>query len=230
MARSDLFPPLEPIQHGMLPVDGGHVLYFEECGTQNGIPVVFLHGGPGAGATPNHRRFFDPDAYRIVIFDQRGAGRSLPTASVDGNTTADLVADIERVRAHLGIDKWLIFGGSWGSTLGLAYAQAHADRCLGLVLRGIFLGSDDEIHWFLHGIRKFFPEAWQRFVDFLPEVERSDLLLHYHRRLVDPDPAVHLPAARVWSAYEAACSTLMPNPAGSGGFTDDPAALAIARL
>ena len=225
-----LYPEIEPHASGWLAVDPPHALHWETCGNPVGVPVVFLHGGPGGGCLPHHRRFFDPAHWRIVLFDQRGAGRSTPAAELAGNTTPALVADLERLRAHLGVDRWLLFGGSWGSTLALAYAEAHPARCLGLVLRGIFLVRPQEIDWFMHGMRNVFPEAWRAFAEFLPEAERGDLLRSYHRRLVDPDPAVHLAAAQAWDRYEGACSTLLP--------ADDPApkpdggasSLAIARI
>lgn len=228
--RSELFGDIQPYASGTLPVDGIHTLYWEQSGNPAGVPVVFLHGGPGAGAAAVHRRFFDPEFYRVVIFDQRGAGRSTPLGSLAANTTQDLIADIERLRRHLGIERWLVFGGSWGSTLSLAYGVAYPERCLGFVLRGIFLGARSEIDWFLHGMRAVFPEAWLDFHTFLPQDERSDVLNSYYRRLTSEDPAVHLPAARVWSRYEAACSTLHPNPravleADGGNF-----ALALARI
>jgi len=194
------------------------------------VPVVFLHGGPGGGSLPHHRRFFDPRFWRIVIFDQRGAGRSTPLADVTDNTTAHLLADLERLRTYLHIDRWLLFGGSWGSTLALAYAEAHPRRCLGLVLRGVFLARPSELDWFMHGMRKIFPEAWQAFAAFLPERERDDLIGSYHRRLTDPDPAVHLPAAHAWDRYEGACSTLLPSADAGPRFDSDASALAIARI
>ena len=225
-----LHPPVEPYGVGMLDVGGGHRLYWEQSGDPRGVPVVFLHGGPGAGASPVHRQFFDAAHYRIVVFDQRGAGRSTPLGGLDGNTTPNLVADMERLREHLGIARWIVFGGSWGSTLALAYAEHHPDRCLALVLRGIFLARPAEIHWFLYGLRNVFPERWHDFAEFIPERERGDLLAAYHRRLVDPDPAVHLPAARRWSTYEGACSTLLPNPALVADFASDRIALGLARI
>src|SRR4051812_9249493 len=170
-----LYPPLEPFDAGMLELEKPHRMYYEQSGNRRGVPVVFLHGGPGAGASPVHRQFFDPAAYRIVVFDQRGAGRSTPLGCIENNTTADLVADMERLRTHLGIDRWMLFGGSWGSTLALAYAEAHPERCLALVLRGIFLGRPVELDWFLQGLRAIFPEPWQAFSGFLPETERGDL-------------------------------------------------------
>ncbi len=229
-AVSPLYPETEPDATGMLPLDAVHTMYWETCGNPDGIPVVFLHGGPGAGATPKHRRFFDPRAYRIVVYDQRGAGRSTPLGGLADNTTPHLVADLERLRGHLAIDRWLVFGGSWGATLALAYAEAHPERVAGLVLRGVFLGRPSEIDWFLHGLRNVFPEAWERFAGFLPPRERADLLGSYYRRLVDPDPAVHMPAARAWSLYEGACSTLIPSAEAVAHFGDDRVALGLGRI
>ena len=229
-AVSPLYPEIEPYASGMLPLDAVHEMYWETSGNPNGIPVVFLHGGPGAGASPKHRRFFDPSSYRIVVYDQRGAGRSRPLGELRDNTTPHLVADLEGLREHLGIERWLVFGGSWGSTLALAYAEAHPSRVLGLVLRGIFLCRPCEIDWFLYGMRSVFPEAWDRFAGFLPAGERGDLLEHYHRRLVDPDPDVHMPAARSWSLYEGACSTLLPSQETLAHFGDDVVALGLARI
>jgi len=214
----------------MLRVDSRHQIYWEESGNPRGVPVVFLHGGPGAGATPAHRRFFDPNFYRIVILDQRGAGRSLPHGEIVDNTTPLLVEDIEAVRKHRGIDQWHVFGGSWGSTLALAYAETHPDRVRALILRGIFLCRKSEIDWFLYGIRNVFPEAWRAFAGFLPPAERGDLLESYYRRLIDPDPAVHMPAARAWSVYEGACSTLLPSPETITAFGEDRMALGLARI
>ena len=228
--RKQLFPKIEPHRTGMLELDDTHVMYWELSGNAEGVPALFLHGGPGAGATPEHRRFFDPAHYRIIIFDQRGAGRSKPLGELKDNTTAHLIADIERLREHLGVKRWLVFGGSWGATLGLAYAEAHPERCLGLVLRGIFLCRKREIDWFLHGLRTIFPETWRAFAEFLPQAERSDLLASYYRRLTDPDPAVHMPAARAWSAYEGACSTLLPSPETVAEFSEDRMALGLARI
>jgi proline iminopeptidase len=230
MYRQDLYPPLEPYTTGMLPLDSHHTMYWEQCGNPHGVPIVFLHGGPGAGATPTHRRFFDPAYYRIVVLDQRGAGRSQPLGSLKGNTTKALIADLEALRRHLAIDRWAVFGGSWGSTLALAYAEAHPESCRGLVLRGIFLCRRHEIEWFLYGIRTVFPEAWRAFSGFIPESERAELLDAYYRRLVDPDPAVHMPAARAWSTYEGACSTLLPSPDTVAAFGEDRMALGLARI
>jgi len=228
--RSELYPETEPYRAGMLKLDGVHAMYWEQSGNPQGAPVLFLHGGPGAGASPAHRRFFDPAHYRIVIFDQRGAGRSTPLGELRDNTTPHLVADIERLRQHLGVERWLVFGGSWGSTLALAYGEAHPDRCTGFVLRGIFLCRRSEIEWFLYGLKNLFPEPWRAFTDSLPEAERGDLLAAYYRRLKNPDPAVHLPAARAWSTYEGACSTLLPSPETVAYFAGDGVALGLARI
>jgi len=225
-----LFPPVEPVASGMLDLDAPHRMYYEESGNPRGVPVVFLHGGPGAGSSAVHRQFFDPSYYRIVVYDQRGAGRSTPLGCLEQNTTPKLIADLERLRTHLGIHRWLVFGGSWGSTLAIAYAEHHPERCLGLVLRGIFLCRKSEIDWFLYGLRAIYPEAWRAFSGFIPEAERGDLLAAYHRRLVDPDPAVHMPAARSWSVYEGSCSTLLPNPALVADFASDRVALGLARI
>jgi proline iminopeptidase len=225
-----LFPPIEPYSTGMLDLDPPHRMYYEQSGNPDGIPAVFLHGGPGAGASAVHRQFFDPAAYRIVVLDQRGAGRSTPLGCLENNTTTHLVADLEKLRAHLAIDKWLVFGGSWGSTLALAYAEHHPERCLALVLRGIFLCRASEIDWFLYGLRTIFPEAWRTFSGYIPEAERGDLLAAYHKRLTHPDPAVHMPAARCWSVYEGSCSTLLPNPALVADFASDRVALGLARI
>jgi proline iminopeptidase len=227
-ARADLYAPIEPYDSGMLALDETHTMYWETSGNPSGVPVVFLHGGPGGGCAPEHRRFFDPTFYRIVLFDQRGAGASTPFAEVANNTTPHLVADLERLRDHLRIAQWLLFGGSWGSTLALAYGQTHPDRCLGFVLRGIFLGRPSEVDWFFNGVRQLHPEAARRFVEMLPRAERGDALRGYLRRLFDPDPAVHMPFARAWSEYEGTCSTLIPNPEMVREFSGD--ALALARL
>jgi len=230
MPRGDLFPEIGPFETGYLPLSDGHVMYWEQVGNPRGRPVLFLHGGPGAGAGAVHRRFFDPGHWRVAIFDQRGAGRSRPMGSLVQNTTADLVADIETLRIHFGVERWLLFGGSWGSTLALAYAQAHPDRVRGLVLRGVFLGRQEEVDWFLHGLAAVFPDAHAAFAGFLPESERGDLLGAYLRRLCDPDPAVHMPAARAWSVYEGSCSTLLPSPDTVTNFAQDRTALGLARI
>lgn len=227
---AELYPDCIPRARGMLAVDDLHKLYWEECGNAAGVPLLFLHGGPGGGSLPHHRRFYDPTFWRIVLFDQRGAGRSTPAAELIDNTTAHLVEDIERLREHLGIDRWLLFGGSWGSTLAMLYAQAHPDRVLGLVLRGIFLATKAEIDWFLHGMLRVFPEAWREFAHFLPPDERADVLGNYYRRLTSADRQTHAPAAQAWDRYEAACSTLLPRRNGGGRMAGDGAALAIARI
>ena len=226
----DLFPEIGPFETGYMPVSGGHVMYWEQVGHPRGQPVLFLHGGPGAGAGAVHRRFFDPAFWRVVIFDQRGAGRSRPLGSLVANTTADLVDDIEQLRRHLGLDQWLLFGGSWGSTLALAYAQAHPTRVAGLVLRGVFLGRRVEVEWFLHGLAAIFPDAHAQFVQYLPEHERGDVLGSYLRRLNHPDPAIHMSAARAWSVYEGSCSTLLPSPDTVASFAQDRTALGLARI
>ena len=230
MPRGDLFPEIGPFETGYMPLTGGHVMYWEQVGNPRGRPALFLHGGPGAGAGAVHRRFFDPEFWRIVIFDQRGAGRSRPLGSLERNTTEDLVGDIETLRRHLGIDRWLLFGGSWGSTLALAYAQHAPDHVAGCVLRGVFLGRPREVEWFLHGLEAIFPDAHATFAAFLPPEERGDLLAGYLRRLVDPDPSVHMPAARAWSVYEGSCSTLLPSPDTVASFAQDRTALGLARI
>ena len=227
--RRELFPEIAPRRHGMLRVSERHEIYWEESGNAEGAPVVFLHGGPGAGSTAAHRRFFDPRHYRIVLFDQRGAGRSRPFAETAENTTQDLVGDMERLRESLGIERWVVFGGSWGAALALAYGIAHPARCAGFVLRGVFLGRRRELDWFMHGIRTVFPEAWRAFTGFIPEGERGDVAAAYQRRLSHADPAVHLPAARAWAAYENACSALVPKGA-SGGTGTGAAPLGLARM
>ena len=230
MTRTQLYPEVEPYESGMLDLGGGHEMYWEMCGNPAGAPALFLHGGPGAGSTRVHRRFFDPQHYRIVIFDQRGSGRSKPLGALEDNTTPHLIADIESLRQCLDINRWLVFGGSWGSTLALAYGIAHPERCNGFVLRGIFLCRKVEIDWFLYGMRTVFPEAWAKFAEYLPEDERGDLLTNYHRRLTDPDPSAHMPAARAWSTYEGACSTMMPSPETIAAFNEDQVALGLARI
>jgi len=230
MPRGDLFPEIGPFQTGFLPLSDGHTMYWEQVGNPRGVPVLFLHGGPGAGAGIIHRRFFDPGFWRAVIFDQRGAGRSRPMGSLAANTTPHLVEDIETLRRHLGVEKFLLFGGSWGSTLALAYAQAHPERVSGCVLRGIFLGRQSEVDWFMQGVSAVFPEAHAAFAGFLPEEERADLLGGYVRRLNHADPAIHMPAARAWSIYEGSCSTLLPSPDTVASFAQDRTALGLARI
>lgn len=209
---SPLFPALMPNRHGMLAVDDIHTIYWEECGNPDGIPVLFLHGGPGAGLSPQHRRFFDPQRYRVILFDQRGAGKSTPLGEWRNNTTQLLIEDIERLRAQFGIAQWLVFGGSWGSTLALAYGQAHPAACLGFVLRGIFLCTQAEIDWFIEGVRWFYPELYAEFAALIPLEERGDLLAAYVKRILSSDPAVYWPAARAWSRFEGRRVYLMPQP------------------
>jgi len=228
--RHDFYPPIEPFAAGLLSLDAIHTMYFEQSGNPAGVPVVFLHGGPGAGASAAHRQFFDPAFYRIIIFDQRGAGRSTPLGELRDNTTPHLIADMEALRVHLGIQRWMVFGGSWGSTLALAYAEHHPERTMALILRGIFLCRRSEIDWFLYGLKNIFPEAWHRFANHLPEHQHHNILDAYYALLSDPDPAVHLPAARVWSIYEGSCSTLLPNEAVVANFGSDRVALGLARI
>ncbi|MAE52137.1 MAG: prolyl aminopeptidase [Micavibrio sp.] len=208
----DLFPAITPYSTGFLNVDGTHELYWEQCGNPDGVPVVLLHGGPGAGATPAHRRFFDPDHYRIIIFDQRGSGRSTPLGCLENNTTSHLVNDIETLRQHFSIDRWHLFGGSWGSTLALNYAIAYPDRVISLILRGIFLCEHYEVDWFLHGMGNLFPEAYDQFAGFIPQEEQEDLLGAYYKRLTDDsNPNEQMEAAICWTLYEGACSSIVPN-------------------
>ncbi len=211
-------------------VDDLHTLYWEECGNPHGVPVLFLHGGPGAGVSPRHRQFFDPTYYRIVLFDQRGAGQSTPLGEVRQNTTQLLIDDIEALRQLLGIDQWLVFGGSWGSTLALAYGQAHPEACLGFVLRGIFLATQAEIDWFFNGIQWFFPKEFERLTADIPPEERTDLLQAYARRLFGDDAAQSLQAARSWSRYEGSCLHLLPQPEVAEQFGADGVALGVGRL
>jgi proline iminopeptidase len=229
--RRTLYPPIEPFEAGMLDVGDGHTLYWERCGTKGAKPAVFLHGGPGGGCSPDQRRQFDPELYDVLLFDQRGCGRSTPFASLDHNTTWDLVADIEKLRAMAGHDKWLVFGGSWGSTLSLAYAETHPERVSELVLRGIFLASQNEYDWlYKYGASELYPEGWEAFVGQIPEGERGDLIEAYHRRLTGHDKAAQLAAAKAWSAWEGQTVTLLPNPEVMEEFTEDSKAIAVARI
>jgi len=207
----DLFPPITPYSSGYLPVETPHEIYWEQSGNPDGEPVIMLHGGPGGGTSPINRQYFDPDHYRIIMFDQRGAGKSTPPVCLMNNTTDHLVGDIETLRNHLGIDKWHVFGGSWGSTLALAYAAKHAERIKSMVLRGIFLMEEPEINWLLYGLKTIYPEAWEQFVSIIPEDERNDLLKAYHDRLTSEDETIKMEAAMSWSLYESACSSLIPN-------------------
>ena len=230
-ARRELYPPIEPNSTGYLDVGDGHEIYYEDCGNPRGKPAVFLHGGPGGGCTPAMRRFWNPDVYRIVLFDQRGSGRSKPHASLDKNTTWDLVGDIEVLRTALQIERWQVFGGSWGSTLALAYSQAHPDRVTELVLRGIFMLRRKEIDWFYQrGASEVFPDRWAHYLAPIPPAERHDMLGAYHRRLTSEDDKVRLEAARAWSIWEGSTSTLLPNEAIAKAFSGDELALALARI
>jgi proline iminopeptidase len=226
-----LYDAIEPFDTGRLKVSAIHELYYEQCGNPKGKPVVFLHGGPGGGLMPDYRRFFNPDAYRIVLFDQRGSGQSTPHASVEENTTWDLVADIEKLRERLGIDTWQVFGGSWGSTLALAYAETHSDRVRELVLRGIFLCRPSEIQWFYQeGASWIFPDVWEEFLKVIPEAERDDMVSAYYRRLTSEDEKVRLEAARAWSIWEGSTSKLFFDPESIEKFGDPEFALAFARI
>jgi len=229
--RRDLYPEIQPYDQGRLDVSQRHSLYYEQCGNPAGKPVVMVHGGPGGGCSPNMRRFHDPERYRIILFDQRGAGRSTPHADLVDNTTWHLVADMESLRERLEIPQWQVFGGSWGSTLGLAYAQRHADKVTELVLRGIFLLRRWELEWFYQeGCSKLFPDAWENYVAVIPEVERGDLISAFHRRLTSDDRATRVTAARAWSVWEAATSFLHQDPDFMAAHEADDFALAFARI
>ena len=229
--RRTLYPRIAPYDQGMLDVGDGHSLYWERCGTPGAKPAVFLHGGPGAGISPNHRRQFDPARYDLLLFDQRGAGQSTPHAGLEANTTWHLVEDIERLREMCGIDQWLVFGGSWGSTLSLAYAQAHPARVTEIVLRGIFLFGQSEIDWlYKYGASEVFPEGWDDFLSVVSKDERGDLVEAYRRRLTAADDATKLRAAKAWSRWEGLTVTLLPDPAMMEEFTADDHAIAIARI
>ncbi len=227
----DLYPAIKPYTSQHLEVSGGHQLYIEQIGNPEGIPVLFLHGGPGAGCEPYHRRFFDPQAYRVVLFDQRGCGRSTPHAGLTHNTTWELVADIEAIRQTLGIERWLLFGGSWGSTLALAYAETHPEQVLGLILRGIFLCREEEISWFYQsGASKIFPDYWEDFIAPIPQAERADLLQAYHRQLTGENEIQRMAAAKAWSVWEGRTASLKPNPAVVDFFSHPHTALSLARI
>jgi proline iminopeptidase len=231
MSNGRQYPPIEPFDTGYLAVGDGHEMYYEQSGNPQGKPAVFVHGGPGGGGDVNSRRFFDPDRYRIVVFDQRGSGRSTPHASLEANTTWHLVADMERLRQHLAIERWLVFGGSWGSTLALAYAETHPEAVSELVLRGVFLLRELELKWFYQfGASLLFPEQWQKYLAPIPPAERHDLLGAFHRRLLSEDADVRLEAARAWSIWEGATSSLLPNPKREDQFGSPEFALALARI
>ena len=230
MANEFFFPAIEPFETGRLKVDSPHDLYWEQCGNPQGEPVVFLHGGPGAGCTATDRRFFDPDYFRIVLLDQRGSGRSRPVGELSNNSMADTTRDIETLREQLGIERWHVFGGSYGSTIQLYYAQTHPERCKSLTLRGIWMLRPEEIDWWLYRVRMIQPELWNDFANFIPQAERGDLLEAYWQRLTSPDRALALDAARHWAIYEGSCCTLLPNPEFTEIFADPDTAWAVARL
>ncbi|MCW5577671.1 MAG: prolyl aminopeptidase [Dokdonella sp.] len=229
--RRTLYPEIEPFDSGFLSVSPLHRVYYEQCGKPDGKPVVFLHGGPGAGCNAKSRRFFDPAHYRIVLFDQRGCGRSTPHAELTDNTTWHLVQDIELLRSHLGIERWQVFGGSWGSTLALAYAQSHPERVTELVLRGIFMLRRWELEWFYQrGCDALFPDVWEQYLAAIPAAEHGDLMSAYHRRLTSADPQVRLAAARAWAVWEGATSFLLQDEAHIASSGEDDFALAFARI
>lgn len=229
--RRTLYPMVEPYRSGMLKVSDLHDVYFEECGNPAGKPAVLVHGGPGGGCNPHMRRYHDPERYRIILFDQRGCGRSTPYAELAENTTWDLVADMEKLREHLGISKWQLLGGSWGSTLSLAYAETHPDRVSELVLRGIFMLRRVELEWFYQeGASRIFPDVFANYRDHIPAAERGDLIAAYHRRLTGDDEAVMSAAARNWSTWEGSTLSLLPDPARAAAFGEERYAVAFARI
>lgn len=229
--RLDLYPPIEAYRRGHLAVGDGHEIYFEECGNPRGSPVVLLHGGPGAGLSRTMRRFHDPAYYRIVLFDQRGCGHSRPHASLNANTTWHLVNDIERLRLHLGIERWQVFGGSWGSTLALAYAETYPERVTGLILRGVFLIRRAEVDWFYRGgCNWLFPDKYTPFLEHIPPAERGDIIAAYYRRLTDPDRKVQLEAARTWSAWEGSTLSINPEQSPVRSLASDKYVLSFARI
>ncbi len=227
----ELYPPIRPYNNGYLQVSDLHTIYFEESGNPQGKPVIFLHGGPGGGITPTYRQYFDPQIWRIVIFDQRGCGKSTPYAELKENTTWNLVSDIEKLRQHLNIDKWVVFGGSWGSTLALAYSETHPDRCKGLILRGIFLLRQKELRWFYQeGTSYIFPDAWEKYLHPIPENERHDLISAYYKRLTSKNDKIRLEAAKAWSVWEGSTSKLFPSTETMSHFGEDEFAEAFARI
>ncbi len=228
---SELYPPIHENQHFYLKVDDVHEIYVEECGSEDGVPVVFLHGGPGAGCELYHRQLFDPEKYRIILFDQRGCGRSHPHASLENNTTQDIIADMEKIREKLGIEQWVVAGGSWGSTLALAYAETHPDKVLGLIVRGIFFATKKEIHWFYQeGANQIYPDYWEDFIQPIPENERDNLLKAYYKRLTGENEIARMGAAKAWSLWEARTATLLPSTSILKHFSDPRNALSIARI
>lgn len=230
-ARRELYPEIEPYAFGWMETGDGHEVYFEESGRKDGLPVIVLHGGPGGAVNPQMRRYFDPDRYRIVMFDQRGCGKSRPNASLDNNTTWDLIGDIEALRERLNIDRWVVFGGSWGSTLSLAYAITHPGRVLSLILRGIFLLTPHELHWFYQeGASNLFPDAWERFVKPIPEAERGDLMGAYARRLLGDDKAARTEAAVAWASWEGETVSVEGPDSRPDRFSQPEFAVAFARI
>ncbi|KPK11845.1 MAG: proline iminopeptidase [Acidithiobacillales bacterium SG8_45] len=226
-----LFPDIHPDQTHRLKVDDTHELYIEECGSPGGIPVLFVHGGPGAGCEEYHRRFFDPNVYRIVLFDQRGSGRSVPHASLENNTTQDLVADMEKIREYLNVDRWVLFGGSWGSTLSLVYAETHPERVAGMILRGIFLCRPKEIQWFYQdGTSRMFPDFWQDYIQPIPEEEHGDLVQAHYRRLTGEDEVARMASAKAWSLWEGRTANLVPKHEVVEFFGSPHTALSLARI
>ncbi len=226
-----LYPSLKPYKTHKIAVGGPHQIYVEESGNPDGVAVLFVHGGPGAGCEAYHRRFFDPELYRIILFDQRGCGRSTPHACLEENNTQALVADMELIRCALGVEKWMVFGGSWGATLGLVYAQAHPERVSGLVLRGVFLCRPQDIHWFYQeGAGRLFPDYWQKYLSLIPDEERSNMLQAYYNRLTGDDEIMRMAAAKAWSAWEGRCSTLLPKQSVMDHFSDPRTALSLARI
>ena len=226
-----LYPEIEPFETGTLDVGDGHIIHWERVGTRGGKPAVFLHGGPGGGIAPAHRRLFDPARYDVILFDQRGCGKSTPHAELEANTTWHLVADIERLREMAGFETWLVFGGSWGSTLALAYAETHPERVSELVVRGIYTLTKAELDWYYQfGVSEMFPEKWERFLAPIPQAERGDMMAAYRRRLVGEDRAALVEAAKAWSLWEGETITLMPEPATSDRFGEDDFAIAFARI
>jgi len=228
---SELYPPIHENRHFYLKVDDVHEIYVEECGNEDGVPVIFLHGGPGAGCELYHRQLFDPEKYRIILFDQRGCGRSNPHASLENNTTQHIIADMEMIRQELGVEQWVVAGGSWGSTLALAYAEAHPKNVSGLIVRGIFLATKKEIHWFYQeGASQIYPDYWEDFIQPIPEDERDNLLAAYHKRLTGENEIARMGAAKAWSLWEARTATLLPRASLLKHFNDPRNALSIARI
>ncbi|HEY9851545.1 MAG TPA: prolyl aminopeptidase [Leptolyngbyaceae cyanobacterium] len=227
----ELYPPIEPYKEGKLQVSDLHTIHFEESGNPNGKPIVLLHGGPGGGCPPFYRQYFHPEKWRLIMFDQRGCGKSTPHAELRENTTWDLVNDIEKLREHLGIEKWVVFGGSWGSTLSLAYSETHPERCKGIILRGIFMLRRKELQWFYQeGTSYIFPDAWEEYLKPIPPEERGDMITAYYKRLTHSDPNIRMEAARAWSVWEGSTSRLFPDPNLMQKFGEDRFAEAFARI